>query len=95
LPPVIAGAPPLDKLIEAAAPGDLIIAFATVTNPGQPLAPAPRPALAQAEERLGERFDLAAFHRFLLETGAVPLGMLRERVERWIAGHTRPGDGEH
>ncbi len=39
----------------------------------------------QAEEELGERFDLPAFHAVILEGGAVTLGVLRSRVESWIA----------
>lgn len=38
----------------------------------------------EAEQRLGSRFDLRAFHDAVLESGAVPLPILRERVERWI-----------
>lgn len=40
---------------------------------------------AQAAERLGSRFDLAAFHHVILRDGPLPLGILEERVERWIA----------
>jgi uncharacterized protein (DUF885 family) len=39
---------------------------------------------ALAEERLGDRFDLRAFHDRVLEDGAVPLELLREKIERWI-----------
>lgn len=41
---------------------------------------------AQAEERLGERFDRKAFHDVVLRDGAVSLDALRETVEAWIAG---------
>jgi uncharacterized protein (DUF885 family) len=37
-----------------------------------------------AEQALGERFELAAFHDRLLENGAVPLGVLRSILEEWI-----------
>lgn len=40
---------------------------------------------AEAEQRLGARFDIREFHQRVLENGAVPLGALREHVERWIA----------
>lgn len=36
-----------------------------------------------AERRLGERFDLRAFHDELLGDGAVPLDMLRSRMNAW------------
>ncbi|TWT99093.1 hypothetical protein Pla108_00260 [Botrimarina colliarenosi] len=37
-----------------------------------------------AEERLGERFDLRAFHDAVLENGALPLVTLEELVGEWI-----------
>jgi uncharacterized protein (DUF885 family) len=40
---------------------------------------------SEAEQALGERFDLRAFHDLVLEDGAMPLWALREKVERWIA----------
>ena len=36
-----------------------------------------------AERRLGDRFDLREFHDLVLEDGAVPLWVLREKVEGW------------
>lgn len=39
----------------------------------------------QARERLGRRFDLAAFHDRVLENGSIPLSTLRSVVERWCA----------
>ncbi len=38
----------------------------------------------RAEERLGEAFDLRAFHDALLEGGALPLSILRRRMQAWI-----------
>lgn len=38
-----------------------------------------------AEERLGSRFDIRAFHDCVLENGAVSLGILRQQVEEWVA----------
>lgn len=40
---------------------------------------------AQAEQALGSRFDIKAFHDRVLEDGSVPLSMLRAKIERWIA----------
>ena len=37
-----------------------------------------------AEERLGERFDIRAFHDRVIEDGTVTLGMLRKKIERWV-----------
>jgi uncharacterized protein (DUF885 family) len=39
---------------------------------------------ALAQERLGERFDLRAFHEAVLGRGAVPLPLLREQVEAFV-----------
>jgi uncharacterized protein (DUF885 family) len=39
-----------------------------------------------SRERLGDRFDIRAFHDRVLEDGAVPLMMLRQKLERWSAG---------
>jgi len=38
----------------------------------------------RAEEKLGSRFDLPAFHATILEAGALPLDLLEQRVQRWI-----------
>jgi uncharacterized protein (DUF885 family) len=38
----------------------------------------------RASSRLGERFDLRAFHDLLLGAGAMPLAVLESRVDRWI-----------
>ncbi|MGB0596355.1 MAG: DUF885 domain-containing protein [Rubripirellula sp.] len=40
----------------------------------------------EAEQRLGERFDIRAFHDKVLEAGSIPLPLLRSRIEEWIAG---------
>jgi len=39
----------------------------------------------QAKEALGEDFDIREFHAVVLEKGALPLTVLREQVEKWIA----------
>lgn len=41
-----------------------------------------------AEDRLGTRFDLRAFHDAVLENGAVPLDVLEEHIENWIEAQT-------
>lgn len=41
---------------------------------------------ADAERRLGSRFDIREFHDRVLENGAVTLPMLRQQVERWVEG---------
>jgi uncharacterized protein (DUF885 family) len=39
----------------------------------------------QAEQQLGPRFDIRAFHDNVLAHGAVSLAVLRAEIERWIA----------
>jgi len=38
----------------------------------------------RARERLGDRFDIRAFHDQVLGAGAVPLDVLEARIEAWI-----------
>ncbi|MBH0113512.1 DUF885 domain-containing protein [Novosphingobium sp. YJ-S2-02] len=40
---------------------------------------------AEAEERLGERFDIRAFHQQVLGSGALPLDVLSHKMHAWIA----------
>ena len=39
---------------------------------------------AEAEARLGERFDVRAFHDRVLENGTISLPMLRGEIDRWV-----------
>lgn len=43
----------------------------------------------EAEERLGDAFDIREFHDIILRDGAVSLPMLRQAVERWNGGGSR------
>jgi uncharacterized protein (DUF885 family) len=40
---------------------------------------------AKAQQALGDRFDLRAFHDQLLDSGALPLDLLEQRIDSWIA----------
>lgn len=39
---------------------------------------------AEAESALGDRFDRRTFHDAILESGAVPLPVLEDKIRRWI-----------
>jgi uncharacterized protein (DUF885 family) len=40
---------------------------------------------ARAQKAMGEQFDLRAFHDQLLDSGALPLDLLEQRIDTWIA----------
>jgi uncharacterized protein (DUF885 family) len=39
----------------------------------------------QAEDALGDKFDIKAFHAQVLGTGGLPLAVLEAKIQRWIA----------
>ena len=45
---------------------------------------------SRAEVELGDRFDIRAFHDELLGAGALPLDLLEQRMDRWIASRLAP-----
>lgn len=44
-----------------------------------------------AKEKLGDKFDIKAFHDLVLLPGARPLTILEEDVERWVSRHESEG----
>jgi len=42
----------------------------------------------RAEAALGDRFDIREFHAQVLMTGALPLAILEQKIDRWIAEKT-------
>ena len=66
-----------------------------ITTPGQALAykTGQQEILAlraNAEQTLGEAFDIKAFHDVVLGAGAVSLPVLRQRVADWIKATKQP-----
>jgi uncharacterized protein (DUF885 family) len=45
----------------------------------------------RARAALGERFDIRRFHMAVLDTGAVPLSVMEQNIEDWIAAE-KAGD---
>ena len=40
---------------------------------------------AKAQQALGAKFDIRAFHDLVLDSGALPLDVVEQRVNAWIA----------
>jgi uncharacterized protein (DUF885 family) len=45
----------------------------------------------RAKTALGDKFDLRAFHNQVLDAGALPLDVLSDRIDAWIAGQKTAG----
>ena len=65
-----------------------------MANPGQALSYKIgqlkiRALRAKAEEALGDDFDIRAFHCVVLESGCVPLALLSNKVNAWIASEKK------
>lgn len=61
-----------------------------MANPGQALSYKIgqlkiRELRARAENQLGDKFDIKEFHREVLETGCIPLALLEDKINNWIA----------
>ncbi|HSF11913.1 MAG TPA: DUF885 domain-containing protein, partial [Erythrobacter sp.] len=42
----------------------------------------------RAEMKLGKKFDIKAFHAEVLDTGGLPLAILEQKIDRWIAAQS-------
>ena len=61
-----------------------------MANPGQALSYKIgqlkiRELRANAEKQLGDKFDIREFHNQILETGCIPLALLENKINNWIA----------
>jgi uncharacterized protein (DUF885 family) len=45
---------------------------------------------ARAREKLGDRFDIRAFHDEVIGSGPLPLDVLDSQVEAWISAQAKP-----
>jgi uncharacterized protein (DUF885 family) len=45
---------------------------------------------AKAQQELGSKFDIRAFHDEVIDSGALPLDVLEQRVDAWIAVQQKP-----
>ncbi|MBL0744000.1 DUF885 domain-containing protein [Chryseolinea lacunae] len=45
---------------------------------------------AKAEKEMGDKFDISEFHNQVLGTGAMPLKVLEDKIDRWIATAKKP-----
>jgi uncharacterized protein (DUF885 family) len=43
----------------------------------------------RAKTELGPKFDIKAFHDQVLDSGALPLDMLEQRIDAWIAAQRK------
>ncbi|MCC6463407.1 MAG: DUF885 domain-containing protein [Saprospiraceae bacterium] len=41
---------------------------------------------AKAQQKMGARFDIRRFHNQVLDAGCLPIRVLEEKIDRWIAG---------
>ena len=48
---------------------------------------------AEAEEVLGSAFQAKEFHRFLLDMGPAPFGVIREYFEEWLEAEEKDEGG--
>lgn len=61
-----------------------------MANPGQALSYKIgqlkiRELRAKAKKELGDKFDIREFHNQVLETGCIPLALLENKIDKWIA----------
>lgn len=46
---------------------------------------------AKAQQALGSKFDIRAFHDQVVDSGALPMDVLEQRIDAWIAAQTSKG----
>jgi uncharacterized protein (DUF885 family) len=48
----------------------------------------------EAEQALGDRFDIRAFHDRVIQDGTITLTMLQASIDEWVASELRAADPE-
>jgi uncharacterized protein (DUF885 family) len=46
---------------------------------------------AKAQRALGPRFDIRRFHAAVLDQGQVPMDLLEQAIDQWIAAEMKSG----
>lgn len=41
----------------------------------------------RAQKALGDKFDLKAFHDQILTSGSLPMAVMEQKIDRWIADY--------
>ena len=49
----------------------------------------------RAKKALGDKFDIRAFHDQVIDSGALPLDVLDEHINAWIAGQKTGDSAAH
>ena len=42
---------------------------------------------SNAEQKLGDKFDIKLFHEKVLESGCIPLQLLEEKINKWVSSY--------
>jgi uncharacterized protein (DUF885 family) len=63
-----------------------------MANPGQALSYKIgqlkiRELRSNAEQKLGDKFDIKMFHEKVLESGCIPLQLLEEKINKWVSSY--------
>jgi uncharacterized protein (DUF885 family) len=63
-----------------------------MANPGQALSYKIgqlkiRELRSNAEQKLGDKFDIKIFHEKVLESGCIPLQLLEEKINKWVSSY--------
>ena len=52
-------------------------------------------SIPTAKKALGDKFDIRSFHDEVIDSGALPLDVLDERIDAWVAGQKGGSAGKN